>query len=259
MKKKVFAGLIALVVISAMVLAACGSKEEPAQQPAGSSGSGAVVPVASGSSSAEPVGPLLGGWPVNDEITTPVLTEEAQKAFDAAIQEYTGMDLVPAALLATQVVAGTNYLYLCSGKAVVPDAEPGWYLVVVYQDLEGKAEITGVEELVLTDLKTTEEVADKDIVGGWTIQAPADAVTLPQDVAASFNKANENYVGVGLSPLALLATQVVAGTNYMILCHGTMVTADPVDAIYVATMYVDLEGNAELTDVQKLDLLAYLQ
>lgn len=261
MKKRVVTGMIALFVLSAMVLSACGSKEEPAQPAASgsASGSGAVVPVASGSSSAEPVGPIAGGWTVNEEIVTPVLTEESQKAFDTAIKTYTGMDLEPAALLATQVVAGTNYLYLCKGKMVVPDAEPVWCLVVVYEDLQGNAEITSVEELDMTALKTTEEAADKDIVGGWTILAPSNAITLPKDVSDAFGKATEQYTGVTLSPLALLATQVVAGANYKILCQGTTATAEPEDAIYVATMYVDLDGNAELTDVQKLDLLAYLK
>ena len=37
------------------------------------------------------------------------------------MENYTGLDLVPQATLGSQVVAGTNYRYLCAGQPVVQD------------------------------------------------------------------------------------------------------------------------------------------
>lgn len=254
MKKKVLVGLVTVFVIAALALAACGTKEnqpEPVAEPSGN-----LSPVPSGSGS---VTPMTGGWQINETITAQVLTEESKKAFENAITEYTGMNLEPAALLGTQVVSGTNYLYLCKGQQVVPNPVPGWYLVVVYQNLEGKAEITGVKDFDIVNPKVTDEPMQAGLSGGWQIVDPSNAVALPADVKAAFEKATEGYTGLTLSPLALLGSQVVAGRNYKVFCQGTAVTAEPVNSLYVATVYVDLEGNAEFTDVQQLDILAYLQ
>lgn len=100
---------------------------------------------------------IAGGWTVNDEIVTPSLTKDSKDAFDKAYAEYTDYDLEPAALLATQVVAGINYLYLCKGQETSQASAPSWYFVVIYQDLSGNAKITSVEELDLTDLKSEEK------------------------------------------------------------------------------------------------------
>ncbi len=262
MKKRIIAGITAALLVSVLALAACGKSGDTPKPQGGTTGSGTVTPAGSGTSSGSgsaSAKPVLGGWTINDVIVTSVLTEEAQEAFDKAIVGYTGVGLEPAALLATQVVSGTNYLYLCEGKTVTADPVPGWYLVVVYNDLEGNAEITSVESIDLLNLMTTESGLPSDVVGGWTLMPPADAVTLPQDVATKFAEATQAYTGLNLYPLALLGTQIVSGTNYMILCEGTTVTAQPESGIYVVKMYVDLSGKAEITDVQQLDLLAYLK
>ena len=87
---------------------------------------------------------LAGGWQATKDTA---IDDKAQAAFDAALDGYTGMDLEPIDLLATQVVAGTNYCFLCRSAVVVPDAVPGYSLVYVYEDLQGDAEITSVQEI----------------------------------------------------------------------------------------------------------------
>ena len=76
--------------------------------------------------------------------TGPAIPEEAQAAFDKANADQTDRALRPEALLATQVVSGTNYMFLCSGMAGKED--PGRYqqVVIVYADLEGNAQIANV-------------------------------------------------------------------------------------------------------------------
>ena len=93
-------------------------------------------------------GPIVGGWEiVPHEAAT--LPEDAQSAFDKAMDNQEGGDYVPVALLSRQVVAGTNYCILCQVTPVVPDGKPCWALVYIYADLQGNAEITNVYELYI--------------------------------------------------------------------------------------------------------------
>ena len=84
---------------------------------------------------------LVGGW---SEPESPVVTDEAKAALEKATESLVGAEYTPVALLGTQLVAGTNYAILCKVTAVVPEAEPEFMLVVVYQDLNGNAEITDI-------------------------------------------------------------------------------------------------------------------
>lgn len=59
-------------------------------------------------------------------------------------------------------------------------------------------------------------------------------------------------VGAVYEPVQLLGTQVVAGTNYALLCRVTGVYPDAVPEYCVVYVYADLEGNASLQEVQDL-------
>lgn len=200
----------------------------------------------------------VGGWIVNTESTaTP--TEEEQEIFAKASETYTGIDLEPVAVLATQLVAGTNYAYLCKATTATADPTTHWVVAVVYNNLEGDATITNVEDIELADMEVADDAEDtSELVGAWEIRALDEGATLPEGAEEAFNKALQNYDGVSLKPIALLGTQVVAGTNYLVLCEGAPVVQDPKDCLYVAKVYEDLKGNAQFAEVQTLDLLEYV-
>jgi len=104
-----------------------------------------LIIVLSASAIAEP---LAGGWEnVPHEFVE--LPEDAQAAFDKALDGLVGAEYTPVALMSTQVVAGMNYCILCQIVPVVPDAAPTWALVYIYADLEGNAEITNVYDLYI--------------------------------------------------------------------------------------------------------------
>ena len=91
---------------------------------------------------------MAGGWsPVIQEAGK--LPEDAQAAFDKALEKSDGATYIPVALLSTQVVAGTNYCILCQITPAVPDSVPTWALVYIYADLQGNAEIMNVYELYI--------------------------------------------------------------------------------------------------------------
>ncbi len=86
---------------------------------------------------------LAGGWYAPEETTALPLPEDAQTAFDKALEGFTGSTVTPMALLGTQVVAGVNYAILCRVTPVVPDAVSSTQVVTVYADLQGNAAFTG--------------------------------------------------------------------------------------------------------------------
>ena len=89
------------------------------------------------------------------------------------------------------------------------------------------------------------------IVGGW---AAAEVTEITSDELVVFDKVFEGWTGVGYTPVMLLGTQVVAGTNYAFLCKGTTVTETPVTSWYIVYIYEDLQGNAKLLDIVNLEL-----
>lgn len=61
------------------------------------------------------------------------ISEEAQAVFDYAKKTSIGfgVDYVPK-FVATQIVDGVNYLFICEGKVVYPNSEPSIYAIEIY-------------------------------------------------------------------------------------------------------------------------------
>ena len=89
------------------------------------------------------------------------------------------------------------------------------------------------------------------ILGGWTIIS-CEAQELPEDAMAAFRTATETMDGAQYIPVALLATQPVAGINYCILCQIVPVVPDPEPGWALVYIYADLQGNAEIMNVYEL-------
>ncbi len=242
MKKYCILGLVLLLVLS-VVLTGCAPQPAAPEETQADDELSAV---------------LSGGWEVYDGSSLSVVSDEERAIFEKAAEGMVGAEMQPVAVLATQLVAGMNYAFLCTSTPVVPNAQPSWVVAVVYHDLQGNDSITWVRNLELGDMKTQEHGSDEDIVGGWAISEHAAAAALPEDAQKAFDTASENFDGVSLSPVALLGTQVVAGTNYNVLCFGTTVTATPVTCLYAVRIYADLQGGAEITDVEDIDFLYYV-
>ncbi len=89
------------------------------------------------------------------------------------------------------------------------------------------------------------------MVGGWE-NVPCEAGALPEDAQAAFDKALAELDGAEYSPVALLSKQVVAGTNYCVLCQITPVVPDPVPVWALVYIGADLQGNAKILNVYEL-------
>lgn len=227
-----------IFLLCVALLAGCGSKVPEVDEPE------------------EPaVGPIAGGWTVSTEPVSPVIPEEAQEAFDAAVAGLTGAKHEPVAYLGSQVVAGVNHAFLCRVTPVTPQAEAKLCVVKVYRDLEGNASITDTLDIAIADYVHAGETsfAPGDLVGGWTLDPDTESAALPTDVQTAFDKAMADFSGVGYHPLAYLGSQVVAGSNYAVLCNAVTVTAQPQSALAVVVIYADLQGGAQITSISGFD------
>lgn len=242
---KKLAIVLALALACVSVFAACGKKEEPAPQPS-------AQEVQTPEAGSFDVGPVAGGWTVSTDIEYKI-PADAQAAFDKAMEGFAGVGYTPLALLGTQVVAGTNYLYLCTGTMVTAQPVTDLYVVKVYQDLEGNAEVLGAGKIELDLIETlranaTQNPEDAPMAGGWQANAEFDdAYSKLDDMAkvAADSVAVQAPGGEKYDVVALLSTQVVAGVNYAFLqkSQATDESGAPKE-FAVAFTFVDLEGNA---------------
>lgn len=87
-------------------------------------------------------------------------------------------------------------------------------------------------------------------VGSWAV---TDGTEMTAEAQKAFDKAMESLMGVDYSPVALLGTQLVSGTNYCILCEATAVYPDAQPYLALVYLYADLQGNAKVSGVIALD------
>lgn len=179
----------------------------------------------------------VGGWTKAD---SPVITEDFKKIFDKALSNIDGVDYTPVAYLASQIVSGTNHCVLCKATPVTPNAKTTYAIVYIYEDLQGNAKVS---EIVSS--KANAENAEEDVVGGWT---ETETPEMTDEAKTALEKACETLTGAEYTPVALLATQVVAGTNYRIICQSRPSVPSSESGYVIVTVYADLDGNAEIID-----------
>ena len=185
---------------------------------------------------------LAGGWSAVTGDTSLSANSAAKSAFEKATEALCGMEYEPIAVLATQVVAGKNYCILCRGRATVPDAQPVIQLVYIYENLQGKAELTNTKTIIDSEM----------LDGGFAANSGDLKLENNADVKAAFEKATQAMTGAELEPVVYLGSQVVAGSNYLVLCKQTATVPGAEPEFVLATVYSDLEGNTSISDIRDI-------
>ena len=106
--------------------------------------------------------------------------------------------------------------------------------------------------LVLASAAPAEEAPEKTLMGGW--EATADS-TVTDHEKELLNKAFDG-LNSAIEPLALLGTQVVAGTNYCILARVTPAFENPKPYYVLIYIYEDLQGGVQLLQIRDFDIAA---
>ncbi len=176
-----------------------------------------------------------GGW-VRAE--SPIVTDELRAIIDKALETVDGVYYIPVAFLASQVVAGTNYAVLCRAGSVVPDSVEHYAIMYIYEDPNGKVEITGIKNF---DCDT----GISDMPGGWS-QPDSPAITDESKVA--FSAAMKDLQGVSYNSIALVSSQVVNGVNYCFICEASQPSSKETSYALVY-IYDDFDGHAVVNKI----------
>ena len=167
--KKIIAILLTMALI--FTFAACGAGDSGEDEPLNEENSEA--------------GGLDGGW---EKAASPVITDELMELFNKAMEQLTGADYTPVAYIASQVVAGTNHMFIARTAPVVPDPVETYAIVTIYEDLEGNAELLDVAD---TEIETN----INGLMGGWE-QAESPEVTEEIIDNLAMTKSNANFIEV---------------------------------------------------------------
>jgi len=242
MRKKITA--IIMTGALAMMLAGCGGSERAADTSASTAAlagkTETEAKVEATTSQTEEENPICGGWTKPE---SPVITDEIRDLVKKANEKLAGGMYDAVALLGTQVVAGMNYRLLCTVTATVPDAKPYYAIVTLYKDLQGNAEITDVIET------TIEGPATEELDGGITAASSAE---LTADAKTAFDKATETLTGATYKPVALAATQVVAGINYFIFCDAYSATSGVQTGYAMLTVTAAADGSYSVANIEEI-------
>ena len=215
--KKLFAIILSGLIICSF--AACGQNNASSQ-----SSTEAATTAAEAETSASEGGDVITGG-ITDA-ASPVVPDEVKTVFDKAAATLTGVGYEPVAYLGTTA-----------------DPKATYAIVTLFEGLNGEAEITDVAN---SDIEAPAPAdSENPIAGGYT--EPETPEVTPEAQKA-LTKALEGLDGAQYEAKALLGTQIVSGTNYMLLCKITPVTANPQPHYSIVTVYEDLEGNASISD-----------
>ena len=186
---------------------------------------------------------ISGGW---QDASSMKITDEHKELFKKAQETLTGATYTPIAFLGSQVVAGTNYRFLCRMDASVSElnAKPVYSVVVIYQDLQGNATISEIH-----DSEVEAPASDQMMVGAYE---QAEDLSMTSEATKAFDLATKTLTGAEYKAVALLGSQVVAGTNYRILCETKASTNGSETGWAIVTVYADLNGKAEITDIAEI-------
>lgn len=205
------------------------------------------------------------GFVVESVMTGASVPNDVQEAFDKAMETYSDGKYADMAYLGSQVVAGVNYAFLCTGEYDgTTDSSDKLSVVIVYQDLDGNCSVSSVQDFDLDKLYETADdtsPAAEQLAGGWTVNEDmAIDAELPQDAQENLESALEGFAGSGFEPVLLLGQRTSdGGTDYAILCKGTLVTETPVT--YAAVVFVNVPDDgtqqAQITKIANIDIGEY--
>ena len=130
---------------------------------------------------------------------------DAMNAFEAAFPNgYNYTHYEPIALLGTQVVSGTNYLYLCKSTWTDYQENVSFVLLQIYQNLSGKSQVVGSAILFPTEESREEGEDYIDNTGSY----------LPENIPAiqnAFKEAVPDNENVSYIPLAYIGKHTQEG------------------------------------------------
>ena len=190
----------------------------------------------------------MGSWAVPEDST---VTEDHKKIFNNMTSKLDGFFFEPVAFLGSQVVAGTNYCFLCEPTVKGNGGLNAHSLVYVHVDLKGEASLLSEERLVLPGTENAGK--EEPVTGGWSY---AESTEVTDKVKEIMKKATETLTGETYEPVAYVGSQVVAGTNHAILCKASpsVKELNGESKWILVFVYENLDGKCEITGSKEITI-----
>ena len=202
---------------------------------------------------------LSDGWVLNTEFSSTLTDAEAGLLLGAMLEFDPDFEYRPVALIANQIVAGTNRAYLCqgSGKTETGASLPiSFWIVTVYEDLAGNASVTRLSPLDPSAIRTTPLAPQESpAVGAWQIKRPQYEGVLTKESEDALEKAFAANGGFEYCAIATLSSRE-DNTAYRLLLE-TEEAEEP--RLCVVTVEADPSGAFAITENARLDLSFYTQ
>ena len=245
MIKRCFKKMIAAAAAGALTLSlmACGGGGSTGSTAAESTKTESTKTESTKTETGEGEDVIVGGWRLNTEGTAVEGNPDLEEVFSKAVEPMKDYRYEAAAILATQLVSGTNYCFLARKCAAAPDAKPTFELLYVYRDFSGNASVLQETELI-----------GEGMLGSFEVNVGSIPALENENVKNAFDKATETLLGVNYEPVAYLAKQIVNGTNYMILCRTQVVSPEAVPEFSLVTIYESLDGNAKFGESEPIEI-----
>ena len=104
--------------------------------------------------------------------------------------------------------------------------------------------------LVLAMLLGCAGASAEALAGGWNVVE--NHAEVPQDLKDAIESLNQAGIGFKVEPVAVLATQVVAGVNYSVVCKVTEEGEKPSIYFVLAVVYIGVDGTFSMQAAQGL-------
>ena len=187
------------------------------------------------------------------------LTSSQEKIFSKAVDDLDGVNYEPVALLAKQVVAGTNYVFLCQGTTMTAEPAKAWYILTATKSPENDMTLQSVKKIKVSSIKTVKKARKGTLDGGLQIVSIKNKTKALSNSARNvFWKGTKHYSKYDLRPITLLGTQVVAGKKYRFLCYGKGTKSDVKD-VFVVDIYKNTKGKCSVSSCKPVKLEVYVE
>ena len=189
-----------------------------------------------------------GSWKVPENTA---VTEDHKTIFNNMTSKLDGFFFEPVAFLGSQVVAGTNYCFLCKPAFKSNGGLKSLELVYIHVDLKGEASLLAEDRLVLPGTENAGKEAP--VPGGWSY---AESTEITDKIKQVMEKATETLTGETYEPVAYIGSQVVSGTNHAILCKASpsVKELNGESRFTIVFVYENLEGKCEITGTKDITI-----
>ena len=172
---------------------------------------------------------ISGGWAQNKTVDALKLDNREKQAFTKAAKKLVGTNLTAIATLGEQVVAGTNFCFLCYSSTTTNPPANSLCKVYVNQNTKGKAKITKIKTMKLKHAPS----------GGWVLSKTWKEAKVEDAAKKALKQALEDRIGGKYKPVMVLGRSAKEGWSWCLLCRTTTL---PDYAPWLSVLYVKKSG-----------------